>query len=61
MQLNFNAYVHSTKAYGGKPKRYREVQADFQGHVAELLGKACQQGQLDQKVSKEDREVLLER
>ena len=60
MQINFNAYVHSTKAYRGKPKRYREVQADFQGHVAELLGKACHQGQLDQTVSKEDREVLME-
>ena len=60
MQINFNAYVHSTKAYGGKPKRYREVQADFQGHVAELLGKSAQQGALDQAVSKEDREVLME-
>jgi monoamine oxidase len=58
-QLNYNAYVHSSKAYGGKPKRYREVQADFQGHVAELLGKAAQQGALDQKVSKEDREILM--
>ena len=38
-QVNYNAYVHNTKAYGGKPKRYREVQADFHGHVAELLAK----------------------
>ena len=24
-QVNFNAYVHSTNAYGGKPQRYRQV------------------------------------
>jgi monoamine oxidase len=58
-QINFNAYVHSTKAYGGKPKRYRELQADFHGHVAELLAKSAQQGALDQKVSLEDREILM--
>src|SRR5579872_6512682 len=56
-QVNFNAYVHNTKAYGGKPKRYREVMADYQGHVAELLGKCTQQGALDQMVSKDDREM----
>jgi monoamine oxidase len=60
VQINFNAYVHSLNAYGGKPRRYREAQADYQGHVAELLGKCAQQGALDQKVSKEEREILLE-
>ncbi|HTC82713.1 MAG TPA: NAD(P)/FAD-dependent oxidoreductase [Rhizomicrobium sp.] len=58
-QVNFNAYVHSTEANGGKPLRYREVQADFHGHVAELLGKCTRQGALDQLVTKEDREILL--
>lgn len=58
-QVNYNAYVHSTEAYGGKPQRYREVQMDFQGHVAELLAKSTRQNALDQSVSKEDREVLL--
>ncbi|QUD90675.1 flavin monoamine oxidase family protein [Phenylobacterium montanum] len=60
IQTNYAAYVHSTKAFGGKPKRYREVQADFDGHVAELLAKSTQQGKLDQAVTREDREVLLE-
>lgn len=60
IQVNYNAYVHSTKAFGGKPVRYREVQADFNGHVAELLAKSTRQGALDQTVSKEDREVLLQ-
>jgi monoamine oxidase len=58
-QVNFNAYVHNTKAFGGKPKRYREIQADFNGHVAELLAKSTRQNALDQTVTKEDREILL--
>jgi monoamine oxidase len=59
-QVNYAAYMHSSKAFGGKPQRYREVHADFNGHVAELLAKAAHQGQLDQGVTREDREVLLE-
>jgi monoamine oxidase len=58
-QVNYNAYVHSTAAYGGKPQRYRQVQADFHGHVAELLAKSTRQNALDQAVSREDREILM--
>jgi monoamine oxidase len=58
-QVNYNAYVHSTQAYGGKPQRYRFVQADMHGHVAELLAKSTKQGALDQAVSQQDREILL--
>ena len=60
LQVNYNAYVHSAQAFGGKPKRFREVNADFNGYVAELLGKATHQGKLDEAVTQEDREVLLE-
>ena len=59
IQTNFNAYVHSPGAFGGKPRRFREVHADFNGHVAELLAKATGQSKLDQPVTKEDREILL--
>jgi monoamine oxidase len=59
-QVNYNAYIHSTKSYGGKPRRMREVKADYEGHVAELLAKSAQQGALDQAVTKEDREILLQ-
>lgn len=59
-QVNHNAYLHSTEAFGGKPQRYRTINADFNGHVAELLAKSTNQGGLDQAVSKEDREKLLE-
>lgn len=60
IQVNFNAFLHSKNAYGGKPKRYREVQADFHGHVAELLGKAVRTNGLDKSLSTEDGEKLLE-
>jgi monoamine oxidase len=60
IQVNYNAYLHSARAFGGKPRRYREIKADYQGHVAELLSKAAQQSALDAAVSHEDREKLLE-
>ena len=60
VQVNYAAYLHSTKAFGGKPRRYREVHADFNGYVAELLAKSTRQNSLDQAVTREDREVLLE-
>ncbi len=59
MMVNYNAYVHSSKHFGGKPKRFREVQADFHGHVAELLAKATNKQQLDDAVTREDQEKLL--
>jgi monoamine oxidase len=33
VQVNYNAYLHSSQGFGGKPQRYREVKADYQGHV----------------------------
>jgi monoamine oxidase len=60
VQLNHAAYVHSTDAFGGKPKRYKEVAADFKGKVSELLGKAIDQKALDAELTLEDRERLLE-
>jgi monoamine oxidase len=59
-QVNYNAYLHSTLHHGGKPRRYRQVQADFQGHVAELLAKSTRQNALDDAVTRQDREILLE-
>jgi monoamine oxidase len=59
-QVNYNAYLHSSQAFGGKPQRFREVKADYQGHVAELLAKATRQNALDASVTKEDQEILLD-
>jgi monoamine oxidase len=59
-QLNHNAYLHSLSAFGGTPQRIRAVKADFQGHVSELLAKAARQGKLEEAVTKEDQEILLQ-
>src|ERR1700723_1867300 len=48
VQINHNAYLHSQKAFGGKPQRLRAVKADYHGHVAELLAKATQSHALDE-------------
>jgi monoamine oxidase len=59
-QNNHNAYVHSTQQFGGKPQRYREVVADYYGHVSELLAKAVNKSALSDTLTKEDGDLLLE-
>jgi monoamine oxidase len=59
VQVNYNAYLHATDAFDGRPQRYRHVQADFTGHIAELLAKASNQSKLDDAVTTEDKEMLL--
>src|SRR6266404_4299624 len=60
IQLNHNALLHASRAFEGKPQRVRAVRADFQGQVSELLAKATRQGKLDEAVTKEDQEILLQ-
>jgi monoamine oxidase len=60
IQLNHNALLHASNAFTGTPQRIRDVKADFQGHVSELLAKVTQQSKLDEPVSVEDREILLQ-
>lgn len=38
---NKNCYAHDTEAFGGKPIRIREFEADLRGFIAELLAKAA--------------------
>jgi monoamine oxidase len=59
VQVNHNAYLHAAGSFGGKPQRYREVQADFNGTVSELLSKAVRTDALQDTVKAEDTEVLL--
>jgi monoamine oxidase len=59
IQMNHNGLVHRSKAFGGKPQRYKELAVDFKGHIAELLGKSLNAGALDGSVTKEDKEKLL--
>ncbi len=60
IQLNHNAYLHATRAFGGAPQRIRAIKADFQGQISELLAKVMSQGRLDEAVSREDQEILLQ-
>jgi monoamine oxidase len=60
VELNHNALLHASGAFGGVPQRIRDIQTDFQGQVAELLAKATAQGKLDEAVSAEDKEILLQ-
>lgn len=60
VQLNHNALLHSARAFDGRPQRIREIKADFQGHIAELLAKATKQDRLAEAVSAEDKERLLQ-
>src|SRR6185312_10809949 len=60
IQLNHNAYLHASRAFGGMPQRIRAVKADFQGEISELLAKATSQGKLDETLSKQDQEILLQ-
>ena len=59
IQVNHNAYLHATSAFGGQPQRYRTIQADFHGTVADLLAKAIRTNRLDDPVATEDTEILL--
>jgi monoamine oxidase len=60
MEGNYATYLHSMRAFGGKPQRFRAIKADYEGYLAELLAKALHQDKLDAAVSTEDREMLLE-
>jgi monoamine oxidase len=60
IQVNHNAWIHSRKAFDGKPQRFRHVQADFTGYVSELLAKATSQRKLDGTVTRQDQETLLQ-
>ena len=60
IELNHNALLHASNAFGGQPQRIRDIKVDFQGHVAELLAKATTQDRLDEAVSAEDKEMLLQ-
>jgi monoamine oxidase len=59
IQDNANAYLHGKNAFGGEPQRYRAIQADFNGAIADMLAKAVNADSLNALVSEEDAEVLL--
>lgn len=60
IHTNFNAYLHSSAAFDGKPQRIREVLSDVHGYTSELLAKATNQGALNDVLTADDCEVLIE-
>lgn len=60
VEVNYNAYLHAEHSFGGQPQRFREVVADFNGYVAELLAKAAHRHRLDEALTREDQEILLD-
>ena len=47
------------QSFGGKPQRYRKVQADFHGTIADLMAKSVRTDRLGGAVTQEDTEILL--
>lgn len=60
IQFNHNAFVHNSEAFGGKPQRFKSLAADFEGNIAEIVGKSIDQKLLDKEMSAEDIEMLKE-
>lgn len=64
VQVNHNAYLHAQDAFGGRPQRLREVQADFHGRLAELgsdlLARLAPAAALDLPLSTDDAQRLHE-
>jgi monoamine oxidase len=61
--LNLNGYIYAEGIDGelnGKRMRVHEMQADMAGYTSELLAKAVNQGSLDEDVTAEDRQQLLD-
>jgi monoamine oxidase len=55
-----SAYLQGDKLNGGKPVHNRQVEYDTRGHVSELLAKSMQRGALDQELSPDDKEQMIE-
>src|SRR5271170_500896 len=54
--VNYNTFIHSTKAFGGVPKKRREIENDFIGYTSELLAKATSRSQLDGALTKDEKD-----
>jgi monoamine oxidase len=60
IQLNHNAFLHASRAFDGVPQRIRTVRADFHGQISELLAKVTKQGALDEALTRDDQDILLQ-
>lgn len=56
---NRGAFFQSPTSFGGQPVEARRLHADQRGYIAELLAKAVNRNALDQELSEEDKDNLL--
>jgi len=56
---NRGAFIHSSSAFGGQPKRAREIITSTRGYIAELLAKAINADALSGDVSFSERAAVL--
>ena len=54
------ALMQADHLNGGRPVQQRQMINDTRGHVSELLAKAINQGALDQEITRDDKERMLE-
>lgn len=57
---NADAFLYNSASGMTSPERWRTAKADVYGYVAELLAKATSQGALDQELTSDDKERLME-
>lgn len=55
-----SSLLQSDRINGGKPVEQRQVINDTRGHIAELLAKSIRRNALDQEISPDDNERMLE-
>ncbi len=57
---NRGAFIHSSDAFGGQPKRAREVITAIRGNITELLAKAIFSGSLNAEISVGEQNAVLD-
>src|SRR5580698_10595837 len=55
-----SAFLEANRLDGAKTVQNRQVEYDTRGHVSELLAKCVQRGALDQELSHDDKEQMIE-
>ena len=60
VNMSRSAFMRSDRVHGGKPFRIRQAMSDTRGHVTELLAKAINRGRLDDQLTLDDRDRMIE-
>lgn len=55
-----SAFMCSERVFGGQPFRIRQAMSDTRGHLTELLSKAINRGRLDDQLTLDDRDRMVD-